>query len=92
MSPNSIFNSQMKLIDATGEQFNYVSVAVLVMSQYSNTIHVIKRKEDHYVKYTDHLYTDAVDVLECDLMDIFDTSMSIIAFYRRVSNKMFCFN
>ncbi len=29
----SIFDSQIKLTDSTGEQFNYMPVAVLIMSQ-----------------------------------------------------------
>ena len=89
MSPTNIFDSEVKLTDSMGEQFIYKTMVVLIVSRYSNTIYIVKKEADHYMTYTDHSYEKTVMLSQSDLMDLFSTSMSIMAFYSRVSEKFF---
>jgi hypothetical protein len=89
MTPDNIFNSQIKLTDSTGEQFIYTTAAILIMSRYSNVMSVVKKEADKYITYNNHLYVDSVPLSTSQLLDLLDTSMSIMAFYSRVSNKIY---
>jgi pyruvate formate-lyase activating enzyme-like uncharacterized protein len=92
MSPDNIFNTQIKLTDSTGEQFTYKPMAILVISRYSNIMTVVKREADNYITYNNHLYTDILPLSKSKLSDLLDTSMCIMAFYSRVSNRIYYYN
>ncbi len=89
---NDIFNSQIKLTDSTGEQFIYTAAAILIMSRYSNVMSLVKKEADKYITYNNHLYTDSVPLSKSQLLDLLDTSISIMAFYSGVSNKIYRYN
>ena len=62
-------------------QQNYTANAILLISKYSDTLIVIKKINNQYVKSNNKPYAEQIPLTLDELHDIFDTSSAILGFY-----------
>jgi hypothetical protein len=65
-------------------EHRYTAIAVLIISRFSDTIIVIKKKGNNYVQCTGNLYAEYVVLSQDKIYDLYDTSAAILVFHRQV--------
>lgn len=76
-----IFNSTITITDINNIEYRYRISSVLLISRYSDTLIVIKKKQNKYIQYVNNSNTEQLTLNR--LHDLFDTSSTILGFHRQ---------
>lgn len=65
-------------------EHSYTPNAVLIISRFSDTIVVVKKKRNNYVQCVGNLYSEQIPLSHDQLYDLYDTSATILVFHHQV--------
>jgi len=64
--------------------YNYDATALLCFSAYSDNVALVKKKSNKYIQLIGDTFSEETSLTFSKLLDIFDTSSSILVFHHQV--------
>ncbi|CAF4273381.1 unnamed protein product, partial [Rotaria sordida] len=81
--PKDAFDSNLKLIDVNNVEYAYTPRAIFLISRYSDTISIIKQQSNKFIQYIGTTYSEPIPISYSKMIDLFDTSGTILVFYHQ---------
>ncbi len=81
---NNPFENNIFLRDIHDQEYNYAATALLCFSAYSDNISLIKKKSNKYIQLIGDTFSEQTSLTFNNLLDIFDTSSSVLVFNHQV--------
>ncbi|CAF3886303.1 unnamed protein product [Rotaria sordida] len=82
---NNPLDNHICLRDMDDKEYNYGATALLCFSAYSDNVRLVKKKSNKYVRLIGDTFSEETSLAFSNLLDIFDTSSSILLFHQQVN-------
>jgi len=79
-----VFNANISLYDVHDTLYNYTPTTSFCISAYSDNITLVKKEYDDYIQFIGDSFSEQISLSFDKLLDIFDTSSSILVFHHQV--------
>lgn len=79
-----MFNANISLYDVHNILYNYIPTTLFCIRAYSDNITLVKKEHGDYIQFIGDLFSERISLSFNKLLDIFDTSSSILVFHHQV--------
>ncbi|CAF4999893.1 unnamed protein product, partial [Rotaria sp. Silwood1] len=81
---NNPLDNHICLRDMDDKKYNYGATALLCISAYSDNVALVKKKSNKYIQFIGDTFSEETSLTFNNLLDIFDSSSSILLFHHQI--------